>query len=160
MNENKKQLSSNKDQMINLGSVFLDIAREWLMILLLTASAAIVAHVGMGRLRPPMYASTASIAVNNDNPAADLNNSAGADSYNNMTYESKSALIIVDTLQSSEMKAAVSQEMGTPFSGSISAQVIKDANMVRFTVKSRSARTSYLEAKAVLRCSEERRSLC
>ena len=52
MSENKKQLSSNKDQMINLGSVFMDVAKEWLMILLLTASAAIVAHVGMGRLRP------------------------------------------------------------------------------------------------------------
>ena len=139
MSENKKQLSSNKDQMINLGSVFMDVAKEWLMILLLTASAAIVAHVGMGRLRPPMYAST-SIAVNNDNPAADLNNSAGADCYNNMTHESKSALLLVDTLQSGEMKAAVAQEMGTPFSGSISAQVIKNGNMVR--------------------CSEARRSLC
>lgn len=48
MSENKKQLSSNKDQMINLGSVFMDVAKEWLMILLLTASAAIAAHVGMG----------------------------------------------------------------------------------------------------------------
>ena len=155
MSENKKQLTSNKDQMINLGSIFMDIAREWLMILLLTASAAIVAHVGMGRLRPPMYASTASIAVNNNNPAADLNNSAGADSYNSMSRESKSALLLVDTLQSGEMKAAVAQEMGTPFSGSISAQVIKDGNMVRFTVKSRSVRTSYLEAKAVLRCCDK-----
>lgn len=155
MSENKKQLTSNKDQMINLGSIFMDIAREWLMILLLTASAAIVAHVGMGRLRPPMYASTASIAVNNNNPAADLNNSAGADSYNNMSHESKSALLLVDTLQSGEMKVAVAQEMGTPFSGSISAQVIKDGNMVRFTVRSRSLRTSYLEAKAVLRCCDK-----
>ena len=63
MSENKKQLTSNKDQMINLGSIFMDIAREWLMILLLTASAAIVAHVGSGILCPPMYASTASIAL-------------------------------------------------------------------------------------------------
>ena len=114
MSENKKQLSSNKDQMINLGSVFMDVAKEWLMILLLTASAAIVAHVGMGRLRPPMYASTASIAVNNDNPAADLNNSAGADCYNNMTHESKSARLLVDTC-GMESPANGSSVLGTYF---------------------------------------------
>ena len=151
MSENKK-FTSNRDQMIDLGSVFLDVAREWLLILLLTASAAIAAHVGIGILFPPQYASTATIALRNNNKDVDILNMADYDSYLNYTFESENSGPLIDTLQGGALRAAVAKEMGTAFSGSISAKGIKNSNIVQFTVRSRSARTSYLEARAVLRC--------
>lgn len=154
MNE-KKQLSSGGGQMVDLFSVFLDVVKEWPYILLITVAAAIIGHVGLSRLRPPQYASYAVIALNNYNNATDLNNAGGADAYKNMEYEVNGALLLVEILHGSEIREAVSKDMGAAFSGSIAAEAVKETNFVKFTVKSRSALTSYLEARSLIRCLEQ-----
>lgn len=143
---------TNEEQIIDLYSVIIDVAREWLSILLLTISAGALAYVILTNFRSLDYATSATMVVNNIGEDINTNTSSGTDVYENLNYGADSASRLKNILESKELKATVAKELGLKsFQGRTSAQTLGESNLLEITVRAKSPFISYKEAESILR---------
>ena len=148
----KAVLSSSDEQTIDLYSVFLDVAKEWLSILLITLSAGIIAYVVLINFRPLDYATTATLVVTNVNTDENAKTISGTDVFENLNYGADSASRLKNILESKELKDTVAKELGLKkFEGKTSAQTLGESNLLEITVRSKSPYISYMEAVLILK---------
>ena len=144
--------SSNDMQMVDLYSVALDVAKEWLTILLLTISAGILAYVLLINLHPLNYATSATMVVKNTNEEANTYTYSGSDVFENLNYGADSASRLKNILESKELKETVAKELGLKkFEGKTSAQTLGESNLLEITVRAASPYISYKEAESILK---------
>lgn len=143
-------ISSSEGTAIDLYSMVMDVAKEWLSILLLTVAAGLCAYVVLSNWRPLDYATTATMVVRNMEEENNSNNT-GTDVYENLNYGADSASRLKNILESKELKATVAKELGLKeFEGKTSAQTLGESNLLEITVRSKSPYISYKEAESIL----------
>lgn len=143
--------SQNEEQTIDLYCIAVDVAKEWLSILLLTFSAVILSYVLLVNFHPLKYETSATMVVNNVNENEEANMS-GKDVYENLNYGADNASRLKNILGSKELKSTVAKELGLKeFEGSVSSQTLGESNLLEITVRSKSPFISYLEAEAILK---------
>lgn len=152
MNNDRKEIgiSSNEETIIDLYSMTMDVAKEWISILLLTIAAGLTAYVLLSNFRPLDYATTATMVVRNMDEENTSGNT-GTDVYENLNYGADSASRLKNILESKELKDTVAKELGLKeFEGKTSAQTLGESNLLEITVRSKSPYISYKEAEAIL----------
>lgn len=154
MSDNKivSSHSSYEEQMIDLHCVLIDVAREWLSLLLLSLSFGMLSYIVLSNFRPLDYATVATLVVNNTNEDQNTNNSSGTDVYENLNFGADSASRLKNILESKELKMTVAKELGLKeFEGSTSAQTLGESNLLEITVRSKSPYISYMETDSILK---------
>ncbi|MBR3241555.1 MAG: polysaccharide biosynthesis tyrosine autokinase [Parasporobacterium sp.] len=128
---------------VNYYSIFKDIARQWLTILLITLSVGMLTHVVLSQRYSPVYATKATMVVTKigtDNNA-----------YQNLRSASDSAKRFTQILNSSVLQKMVAEEIGlSRFHGSAKAENISNSNLLTLTVRAESPSISFREMKAIL----------
>ena len=143
-------ISSNKEITIDLYSMFTDVVREWLSILMLTIATGLASFVVLSNLHPLDYATSATMVVRNIDEENNGGNT-GTDVYENLNYGADSASRLKNILESRELKDTVAKELGLKrFEGKTSAQTLGESNLLEITVRSKSPYISYKEAEAIL----------
>ena len=143
-------ISSSEGTAIDLYSMVMDVAKEWLSILLLTVAAGLCAYVVLSNWRPLDYATTATMVVRNMEEE-NVSGNTGTDVYENLNYGADSASRLKNILESKELKDTVAKELGLKeFEGKTSAQTLGESNLLEITVRSKSPYISYKEAEAIL----------
>jgi len=128
---------------INYYSIFKDIARQWLTILLITVSVGLLTHVVMSYQYDPVYATKTTLVVTR----------IGADNnaYQNLRSASDSAKRFTQILNSSILRKKVAEEIGlSSFHGSARAENISNSNLLVVTVRAESPSVSFREMKSIL----------
>ena len=144
--------TSSDAQMADLYSIALDVAKEWLTILLLTISAGILAYILLIHFHPLDYATAATMVVTNTNEDANTATYTGSDVFENLNYGADSASRLKNILVSKELKDKVAKELGLKqFQGKTSAQTLGESNLLEITVRAASPYISYKEAEAILK---------
>ena len=154
MNDNKTGIShsSNEERMIDIYCALLDVAKEWVSILLLTLSVGVLSYVILSNFHPLDYATVTTMVVNNMNENENVNYSSGTNVYENLNYGADSASRLKNILESKELKDTVAKELGLEkFEGTTSAQTLGESNLLEITVRSKSPYISYKEAESILK---------
>lgn len=154
MNKSRREIgissSSSEETAIDLYSMIMDVAKEWLSIFLMTVAAGLAAYVILSNLHPLDYATTATMVVRNTDEANNSGNT-GTDVFENLNYGADSASRLKNILESKELKNTVAKELGLEkFEGKTSAQTLGESNLLEITVRSNSPYISYKEAESIL----------
>ena len=143
-------ISSNEEITIDIYSMIMDVAKEWISILMLTIAAGLVTYVALSNLRPLDYATSATMVVRNMDEE-NYSGNTGTDVYENLNYGADSASRLKNILESKELKDTVAKELGLKqFEGKTSAKTLGESNLLEITVRSKSPYISYKEAEAIL----------
>ena len=143
-------ISSGEETTIDLYSMFTDVAKEWLSVILLTLAAGLAAYVVLSNLHPLDYATTATMVVRNMDEENTSGNT-GTDVYETLNYGADSASRLRNILDSRELKDTVAKELGLEeFEGKTSAQTLGESNLLEITVRAKSPYISYKEAESIL----------
>ena len=105
--------ANNDAQMADLYSIALDVAKEWLTILLLTISAGILAYIVLINFHPLDYATSATMVVKNTNEDTNSVAYSGSEVFENLNYGADSASRLKNILESKELKAKYSERVSS-----------------------------------------------
>ena len=153
MSDNRSGIVHSSDEVLAIDyySVIMDVANEWLSILLLSLSAIMLSYVILTNFRPLDYATSATMVVSNVNENENSESSSGTDVYENLNYGADSASRIKNVLESRELKETVAKELGLKkFEGKTSAHTLGESNLLEITVRAKSPYISYMEAEPIL----------
>lgn len=143
---------SEGEQSLDLYSILIDVGSQWYTILLLTMAAGLVAFVLLSIVHPLKYATKTTMVVTNVDENISVNNSAGADVFENLNYAADSASRLKNVLDSQALKSAVAKELGlASFEGNATATTVGESNLLEITVRAYSPYISYKEAESILR---------
>ena len=144
--------SSSEITTIDFYSVFWDVAKEWISILLLTISAALLSYVILTNFHDLYYATSATMVINNDDESGEVNTTSANEVYENLYYGADSASRLTSIFESNALKETVAKDLGlSHFDGTISAQTLGESNLLKITVRSVSPYISFKEAESVLK---------
>ena len=142
---------SDEVKAIDFYSVFTDVAKNWLSLILLSAASVLAAYVILSFVRPLDYATSATMVVTNVDEELNASNTTGADIYENLNYAADNAARLKNILASKELRSAVAKELGLKqFVGSASATTLGESNLLEITVRADSPYISYKEAESIL----------
>lgn len=120
-----------------------DLLKRWYLILLVSLVAGIGAYIITDMQYEPVYQTRTTFVVTNQSSSSSV--------YSNLSATSSVAPVFSELLNSSLMRKYILEELGTDgFSGSISAEVITETNLLTVTVTAPDPRTAFLTAKAVI----------
>ena len=125
-----------------------DIAKRWLLILLAVLVMGVGTYIASDLTYTPVYRTTTTFVVTTRSNSSNV--------YSNLTSTTSLAAVFTDLLNSSILRKAILQEIGTTyFDGSISAAVVPDTNLLTMTISAADPRTAFAVAKAVIEHHEE-----
>ena len=140
---NEWNSADNNRQSFNLYTVLKDIQYDWLVIVLITAAAGMLAFVGLSHLYRPTYTTSVTMVVTNSG----VNNNA----YSNLQAASTTAENFSHLVNSSTMQRIVARDMGLDdFQGTASADYLDNSNLIKISVRSDSPELSFRQMAAIL----------
>ena len=143
---------SEGEQSLDLYSIIIDVVSQWYTIMLLTIAAGLLAFVLLSCFHPLKYATKTTMVVTNVDENISVNNSAGADVFENLNYAADSASRLKNVLDSQALKSAVAKELGLEsFEGNATANTVGESNLLEIIVRAKSPYISYREAESILR---------
>lgn len=120
-----------------------DILKNWLGILLITASVGMAAHLVQVRSYEPLYSCRTTMVLSTKG----VNNNV----YQNLSAASSTAEVFTRLIGSRAMQQLVAKDIGLDhFEGTASASNVADTNMLTVTVSAASPRICFLEMKSIL----------
>lgn len=132
-------------------SIWRDISRQWVSVILITLSTFVLAYVLLMQFHPLGYTTSATMVVTNIPDSEASSSVSGSEVYDTLYYASQSAESLTKILGSSSLQNKVAKDVGlAEFTGSASAQTVGDSNLVEITVTTDSPRLSFLEMQSVL----------
>lgn len=124
-------------------TVVQDVLKRWYLIVAAAAIAAMAAFIIADYTYKPVYTAATTFVVTAD--------STTNTTYNNLNTANTIASVFTEVLNSSLLRQKVLEESGLPaFSGTITANVIPDTNLLTMTVKGRDPRAVFLMSKAII----------
>ena len=142
MNE-QNRLVSGLNGNISIYTIFRDILRHTLAILLLTCTMGMMTRIWLASQHRPIYTTQATMVITR----------AGIDSnlYQNLYSASSTAKSFTQLVNSSALKKIVAKDIGLEsFQGTASAVNIEDSNLMEITVKASTPEISFKEMKSIL----------
>ena len=125
-------------------TVITDILRNWLVVVLLTASAAMLMHVHLYNDYRPQYRTSTTLVITN----------VGVDNnmYKNLNSASDAAGRFEQLVNSSVLQKMVSDRLQLQgFDGSVHAENLEGSNLLVMTVTASTPQNAFLEIKAILK---------
>ena len=142
---------ADEDQALDLYSIFTDVLKHWVSVVLLTVSAILFSYVVLSLINPLKYATTATMVVTNINEEETSDSNAGTDVYENLNYAADSASRLKNILASKELKETVAKSLGLKkFEGTATASTLGESNLLEIKVRADSPYISYMETDAIL----------
>lgn len=124
-------------------TVVQDVLKRWYLILAAAAIAAMAAFVITDYTYKPVYTATTTFVVTSD--------STIGTTYNNLNTANATASVFTEVLNSSLLRQKVLEESGlSSFSGTVTADVITNTNLLTMTVKGSDPRAVFLMSKAMI----------
>lgn len=128
--------------------VIQDVAKRWLLILLVALMAGIGSYIRADLSYRPIYRTNTTFVVTSRGSSSTV--------YNNLSSATTLATTFSDLLNSSLLRKSILQEPGTQgFDGTISAAAIPETNLLTMSVTSSDPRTAFLVAQAIIDHHEE-----
>jgi capsular exopolysaccharide synthesis family protein len=123
--------------------LILDVAKKWLVILLVALIAGVSAYISTDASYRPLYRTSATFVVTAKSSSSTI--------YNNLSSTSSVAAVFTELLNSSLMRKYIMQEMGvTHLSSTISTQVIPETNLIVMNVTAGDPREAFLVARTLI----------
>ena len=120
-----------------------DIAKRWLLILILVVIVAMVTYIITDQFFAPSYRTGTTLVVTSRDSSATV--------FTNLNATSALANVFTELVSSSVFRQTILEETGlTYFSGKISASVVPDSNILTMYVTDRNPRTAFLVTQAIL----------
>jgi len=120
-----------------------DVARRWLLILLVALTVGFGAYIMEDRAYTPVYQTRTTFVVTARGSSTTV--------YANLTSTSKLATLFTELLNSSIMRKTIVEELGvSSFDGTISTAVIPSTNLITMTVTSGDPRMAFLATRAII----------
>ena len=143
---------SEEEKTIDFYSVFVDVAKNWVSVVLLSIAAVLIAYVVLSVIHPLNYATTFTMVVTNADEDSSNATASGSEVYENLNYAADSASRLKNILSSKELKTTVAKELGLrSFVGSATASTLGDSNLLEIKVRTNSPYISYKEAESILK---------
>lgn len=142
MSEQMKSPSSQREHPIHLLLLLRNVIRRLWCVVLVMIIAASCAFVASDVLYTPQYQTKTTFVVSMRNGATSV--------YSNLNAAQGLAASFSEVLSSNVMTRRVTETLGHSYSGSISASVISETNLLEMKVTSTSPREAYLITQAVL----------
>ena len=123
--------------------VVMDVCRRWLLILALAAVVGVGSYILTDAAYAPVYRASATVVVTTRDSATTV--------YSNLDNTITLASVFDEILNSSEFRRIIREETDlAEFTGSISARVVPDTNLLLIHVNDRDPRSAFLMMEAVL----------
>ena len=123
--------------------VVMDVCRRWLLVLALAVAVGVGSYILTDMTYVPAYNSSATVVVTTRGSATTV--------YSNLSNTLTLATVFDEILNSSEFRRVIREETDLAgFSGSISASVVPDTNLLIITVRDADPRNAFLMMQAVL----------
>lgn len=120
-----------------------DVAKRWLLILLAVLTVGVASYIYTDMTYTPVYQTTTTYVV--------TTHSATSTVYSNLSSASSLAAVFSDLLNSSVMRKAILQQIGSQsFGGTIKAVVIPETNLLTVTVTDSDPRTAFAVSRAII----------
>lgn len=120
-----------------------DVLKRWLLIVLAAAMVGVGSYILADVRYEPVYQSGATLVVTNRGSSSTV--------FSNLSSASTLAGVFTDLLNSSLMRKTILEEVGLEsFSGTISAAMIPETNLLTLRVTASDPRTAFLVTKAVV----------
>jgi len=128
---------------VDYNSIFHDVIREWMTVLMVMISAGLLTYVLIMGSYKPRYATKTTMVVTATGTYNDI--------YSNLKTASGSAGNLSNMLNSSVLRTMIAKEMGMDsFHGTTSAEIIPNSNLLVLTVEAESPEISFNEMKGIL----------
>lgn len=148
--ENTNELHKVQSGILSFDPIVLlqDVARRWLLILLAALMVGVGSYIWADLNYKPVYRTTATFVVTTRSSTSTV--------FSNLSSTTTLATVFSDMLNSSLLRKAILQEIGTQtFDGTIDARAIPETNLLTMTVTASDPRTAFLVAQAVIDHHEE-----
>lgn len=120
-----------------------DVAKRWLLILLVTLAVGVGTYILTDAAYEPQYRSNATFVV--------VSRGSGSTVFSNLSAAEDLTAVFTDLLNSSVMRKSILESVGaTSFDGSISASVVPDTNLLNVTVTASDPRMAFLVTQAII----------
>lgn len=125
-----------------------DVAKRWMLILLVVVFVGTCAYVSADISYEPIYQTTITFVV--------TNRSSNSTVYSNLSSATSLAQVFTELLNSYLLRDTIMSEVGdVGFDGTIKAAMINETNLLTVTVSASSPRASYLVSKAIIEHHED-----
>ena len=142
--EERKGISSPWGGFTDYYNIMRDVAREWLVVLMVTVSSCLIAYMLAAGTYKPVYRTQATMVVTATGTYNDI--------FNNLKSASGSTTSFSRILNSSTLRDMVAKEMGQDsFTGTAKAEVLPDSNLLVLTVEADAPEVTFREMKGILR---------
>ncbi len=123
--------------------LILDVAKKWLVILLVALITGVSAYISTDAGYRPLYRTSATFVVTAKGSSSTI--------YNNLSSTTSVASVFTELLNSSLMRKYIMQEMGvTHLSSAISTWVIPETNLIVMNVTADDPREAFLVARTLI----------
>ena len=123
--------------------LLLDVAKRWLLILLVAVMAGVGTYILKDATYAPVYKTTTTFVVTSQDSSSTV--------YSNLTSASTLATVFSDLLNSSLLRKTILEHTGlSAFDGTIQAGAIPETNLLTMTVTASDPRSAYLMAKGII----------
>lgn len=143
--ENHQKFSRDMDSGMNFDpyTIYLDIKKWIVVILLIAASVSLLMYVNQGRKYVKMYESSSTFIVS----SSGTNNNV----YNNLTVTSEISTKFSEILNSSILQKKIAEELGmSSFPGQATAEIVPETNLLVLKVQAASPELSFRLTKAIM----------
>ena len=128
--------------------LLLDVAKRWLLIVLVAVMAGVGTYILKDASYQPAYKTTATFVVTSQDSSATV--------YSNLTSASTLASVFSELLNSSILRKNILQHTDlASFNGTIQASAIPETNLLTMTVTASDPRSAYLMAQGIIEHHEE-----
>ena len=128
--------------------LLMDVAKRWLLILLVAVVAGVSTYILMDATYQPSYKTTTTFVVTTQDSSTTV--------YSNLTSTSNLASVFSELLNSSILRKSILQHSQLDaFHGTISAGIVPETNLLTVTVTAPDPRSAYLMARGLIDHHEE-----
>ena len=143
--ETTKALHTENTSLLHFDPIVLirDVVKRWLVIVLAALVVGVSSYIITDSQYVPVYQTKTTFVV--------TNRSSSNTVYSNLTSTSNLAEVFTELLNSSILRKAIVQEMGTSsFHGTIDTAVIPNTNLITMSVTDSNPRTAFLATRAII----------
>lgn len=147
--DNTNEIRSSADGLLSFDPIVVvrDVMKHWLVIVLIALAVGVGSYILTDMEYSPRYQSSATFVVTSRSSASTV--------YSNLASTTEMASVFSELINSSVMRKNITEAMGTSFSGTISASVVPETNLLNMTVTASDPRTAFLVAQAIIEHHEE-----
>lgn len=122
--------------------VVLDVVKRWLLIVVFVLGIGVGTYIYKDLTYKPVYQTNTTFVVSTRGSSSTV--------FGNLSSTTNLAAVFSDLLNSSILRKAIVQELGTSFDGTITATAVPETNLLNMTVTASDPRTAFVVTEAII----------